>query len=308
MSGITIYEDVNYGGESFILTPGSWSRTDLLNVGYGQFHDNISSIRIPRNMVVLITKSMGPSSGNSRRVLLGPRNIPDLSVLGLNDSINYLSISRIRDSNYGQEGRATLYSNYSFTGLTKTLHEGEYNKARIQSREANQSGLSQVLSIDVDSNTLVILYDNDNFDDNGEAVYIIGPQRINLDAIDMSDKMESLKVLSLDGNPPTDPVKKTAYERTMDKIVERRKLYNYYGASDASETSLKRRDVAATPSGAGSTQKSAGAEAGVYKSWKFSELKIEWYILILLFALVFASLVYLYIKLEKRDYDVPGDR
>lgn len=207
---VTVYLDSNYAGESQTFGVGQYNRQDLLDESHGEFDNNITSLKVDRNTIVLLSDSSHPTGSGNKRVLIGPQNISDLSALGFNDRISSMKVNRFRESDWGANAIASIFSNYNYTGKHKNLRGGEYDAARIASREDNRGGIpdGDIRSLTVGANTVLILYDGPNFDTNMNSVYVEGPASISdLSKYSMDGKLSSIKVYSIDSPPviPEDP-------------------------------------------------------------------------------------------------------
>ena len=210
---IIVYEDKNYGGESVQLRQGDYSYTNLINLSAygvgtsGDFHDNISSIRVSPGTLVLLSSSSSYYGGETR-VVMGPHDIPDLSVIGLNDKISSLRVRKYKKADWG-ESIVVVYSQPNFYGKRKHLNTGEYNKTRLTTSELDESGISDntIASIKVPANTIAILYDGPNFDTNKTSTFIIGARDIpDVQRINMGNKISSIRVYSVETPPKKVPI------------------------------------------------------------------------------------------------------
>lgn len=207
MSAIT-YLDVNYTGDSHTFNSGNYDRSYLRDIPYGNFEGGISSIKIDRNTIVLLSNNSSPTGSGNNRVLIGPQNIADLSTIGFNDKINSIKVKRFRETNWGAGATASIFSNYNFTGNYKNLHAGDYDATRIASKENNHSGIADgdVRSLTVGSSTVAILYDGPNFETADNSVYIEGPAQVgDLAKYNLDGKLSSIKIFSIDDIPPNLP-------------------------------------------------------------------------------------------------------
>lgn len=201
---VTAYIDTNYNGESHTFEPGEYTRQYLRSIYNDNFESSISSLRIARNMIVVISSSSTANKSGNNRVIIGPQDIPDLSTILFNDQINSIKIQRFRASNWGSGAQVTVYSNYNFTGNFKNLRDGDYTAARLASEENNKSGIAdgQIKSLIVGKNTIAVLYDGDSFQTDQNSVYIEGPISVNdLALYNLDGKLSSIKVYSVDSVP-----------------------------------------------------------------------------------------------------------
>ena len=203
---VQIYEDVNFGGESHHLNPGNYTRTNIQNIHHGNFEKNISSIRVARNTIVLLSAS-SHNMGSNNRVLIGPQDVSDLGTLGFDDTTNSIIVHRFREDDWGAGTRATIFTGYNQTGSWKKLSAGEYDATRIASRENNQTGIQdgEIRSIIVEPNTIAVLYDGPSFENTQNAIFIMGPKHVELSRYSMDGVVSSIKVFAVDDPPSNLP-------------------------------------------------------------------------------------------------------
>lgn len=203
---VSVYLDTNYSGDSRTLQGGDYDRQYLRDISYGNFESNISSIRVDRNTLVLLSSSSSPTGSGNNRVVIGPQNISDLSTIGFDDSVNSLKIRNFRESDWGTGAAVSIFNNYNYTGQYKNLRGGDYNAARLAANEDNRSGITDIRSLTVDNNTIAILYDGDNFDGSMNSVYIEGPAQVDdLSKYNLDNKLSSIRVYSTDSVPSNLP-------------------------------------------------------------------------------------------------------
>ncbi len=204
MSAI-IYTDIGFGGESHVVDPGNYDRQYLRDIYHGNFETNISSIKVHRNTLVMLSTSSSPVGSGNNRVIIGPQEISDLSTILFNDKTNSFKVRRFREDNWGASASASVFSNYNFSGKFKNLRAGDYSASRLAAREDDVSGLAdgEVKSLTVGSNSLLILYDGPNFETDQNSVYIEGPAQVgDLSQFSFTDKVSSIRLFSVD-DPPT---------------------------------------------------------------------------------------------------------
>jgi hypothetical protein len=201
---VIAYEDINYTGASTTFSEGNYNRNHLIDINHGTFEKNISSMRISRNTILLLSSSSHPTGYGDNRVIIGPQNISNLDTILFNNKINSLKVRRFKETDWGIPTSVVVYNNYNYTGKHKNLKAGEYSSARIASKENNLYGIADgnIRSLTIASNTLVILYDGPNFENNNNAIYIEGPIDIgDLSKYYMDGKLSSIKVFSIDTPP-----------------------------------------------------------------------------------------------------------
>ncbi len=116
---VTLYEHVNFGGQSYTTTR---QVADLTRVG---FNDRASSVVIARdNWEVCDDAGFG-----GRCVVLRPGNYPNLRALGLNDSISSLRMATVGP--VPSAGRVTFYEDEGFRGRSFSTDEPVDNFSRI---------------------------------------------------------------------------------------------------------------------------------------------------------------------------------
>ena len=139
MSAI-FFLDTGFVGDGKIFNCGSYSKNTLRDV-FEVSDLNIQSIRVDRNTIVLLSSQIYPTQSGDSRILIGPCEITNLSALNFKN-INSISITRFRESNWGNGGYVTIYSNHNFIGKEKYLYNGDYTRSRLSSRENNISGIN----------------------------------------------------------------------------------------------------------------------------------------------------------------------
>jgi hypothetical protein len=209
---VVVYDDINYSGESITIEEGNYNRNYLRDIYHGNFEKNISSMRVSRNTILLLSSSSHPTGYGDNRVIIGPQNISNLNTILFDNKINSLKVRRFKETDWGVPASVVIYNNYNYTGKHKNLKAGEYSSARIAAKENNSYGITDgnIRSLTVANNTLVILYDGPNFENNNNAVYIEGPINVgDLSKYSMDGKLSSLKVFSIDkpsDNTPSDNI------------------------------------------------------------------------------------------------------
>lgn len=204
---VTIYKDVGFNGLYAHMEPGTYSGQQIR--GYnnqspyesGEFLDNeINSIRVKSGTIVVINSGYSQSA-TSGRVIIGPKDISDLSSIGMNNTISSIQIINYRryDSSQVRHGNVFLYSDYNMGGRRSILGSGDYNKTRLQSKEV--SGFDQIRSISVDVYMIAILYSGNNFEEDMDATIIIGPSSNgDLSRVGIIDRVNSIRVYYTDPN------------------------------------------------------------------------------------------------------------
>jgi hypothetical protein len=207
---VTIYKDVGFNGIYAHMEPGLYSGQQIR--GYnnqspyesGEFLDNeINSIRVKSGSIAIINAGYSQSATDGR-VLIGPKDISDLSSIGMSNKISSIQIVNYRkyDSSHVRHGNVFLYSDYNLGGRRAILGSGDYNKTRLQSKEV--SGFDQIRSISVDSNMIAILYSGNNFEENSDSMVIIGPNSEgDLSRVGIIDRVNSIRVYYVDPNVVT---------------------------------------------------------------------------------------------------------
>jgi hypothetical protein len=202
---VTIYKDIGFNGLYAHMEPGSYSGQQIR--GYnnqspyesGEFLDNeINSIRVKSGTIAVINSGYSQSAAGGR-VIIGPKDISDLSSIGMNNTISSIQIINYRryDSSRVRHGNVMLYSDYNMNGRRSILGSGDYNKTRLQSKEV--SGFDQIRSISVDAYMIAILYTGNNFEEDQDATIIIGPSSDgDLARIGIIDRVNSIRVYYTD--------------------------------------------------------------------------------------------------------------
>ena len=204
---VTIYKDVGFNGLYAHMEPGTYSGQQIR--GYnnqspyesGEFLDNeINSIRVKSGTIAVINSGYSQSATGGR-VIIGPKDISDLSSIGMNNTISSIQIINYRryDSSSVRNGNVFLYSDYNMGGRRSILGSGDYNKIRLQSKEV--SGFDQIRSISVDAYMIAILYSGNNFEEDADATMIIGPSSDgDLSRVGIIDRVNSIRVYYTDPN------------------------------------------------------------------------------------------------------------
>jgi hypothetical protein len=201
MSAIFFLEK-DFNGDSRIFNVGSYSKNSLRDIF--QLSDIvIQSIKVDRNTILLLSSQIYPTQSGDSRVLIGPCEISDIDTLSMR-YINSISIIRFRESNWGEGGYVTIFSNHNFSGKEKYLYNGEYNSSRLTMRENNITGInpSEIKSMLININTIVILYSEDNFNENSKSIVIKGPLMLpELSRFNMEGAIKSIRIFSADVIP-----------------------------------------------------------------------------------------------------------
>ena len=204
---VTIYKDVGFNGLYAHMEPGTYSGQQIR--GYnnqspyesGEFLDNeINSIRVKSGTIAVINSGYSQSATGGR-VIIGPKDISDLSSIGMRNTISSIQIINYRryDSSRVRHGNVFLYSDYNMGGRRSILGSGDYNKTRLQSKEV--SGFDQIRSISVDAYMIAILYSGNNFEEDADATMIIGPSSDgDLSRVGIIDRVNSIRVYYTDPN------------------------------------------------------------------------------------------------------------
>ena len=202
---VTIYKDVGFNGLYAHMEPGSYSGQQIK--GYnnqspyesGEFLDNeINSIRVKSGTIAVINSGHSQSATGGR-VIIGPKDISDLSSIGMSNTISSIQIINYRryDSSRVRHGNVFLYSDYNMGGRRAILGSGDYTKTRLQSKEV--SGFDQIRSISVDAYMIAILYTGNNFEEDEDATIIIGPNSDgDLSRVGIIDRVNSIRVYYVD--------------------------------------------------------------------------------------------------------------
>jgi hypothetical protein len=201
MSAIFFLEK-SFTGDNRIFNVGSYSKNTLRDVF--QLTDVIiQSIKVDRNTILLLSSQIYPTQSGDTRVIIGPTDINDINSLNMK-IINSLSILRFRESNWGEGGYVTIFSNHNFSGKEKYLYNGEYNSNRLATRENNIIGINpnEIKSMLINTNTIVILYTDDDFKNNTKSVVIKGPIMLaELSRFSMEGAIRSIRIYSEDITP-----------------------------------------------------------------------------------------------------------
>jgi hypothetical protein len=204
---VTIYKDVGFNGLYAHMEPGLYSGQQIR--GYnnqspyesGEFLDNeINSIRVKSGTIAVINSGYSQSATGGR-VIIGPKDISDLSSIGMSNTISSIQIVNYRryDSSRVRHGNVFLYSDYNMGGRRAILGSGDYTKTRLQSNEV--SGFDQIRSLSVDAYMIAILYTGNNFEEDEDATIIIGPNSEgDLNRVGIIDRINSIRVYYTDPN------------------------------------------------------------------------------------------------------------
>lgn len=199
---VVVYDQANFSGNSTTLDVGDYTREYFRNQIEG-FDGTVTSLRVGRNTIVLLSQNSSPTGSGNNRVIIGPIELTDLSSINFS-SVGSMKVQRFREDNWGGDASAAIFNNYNFTGGFKNLRAGEYDATRISSKENNRSGIADgnIKSITVGNNTILILYDGPNFETTLQAVYVEGPMEIgDLSVYNLDGKLSSIKVFSIDKAP-----------------------------------------------------------------------------------------------------------
>lgn len=200
---ITVYKNINFQGVFSRLESGLYRGRDLVGChnmsnSCEDLDNLINSIRVDANTVVCIADNHVMTASGGSRILIGPIEIPDLSVLGMDNRISSILITSFRafDSATSVPTRGVIITDgYNMTGRRAELRRGDYTLQRLSSEEVKFSG-NRVLSLNVATGVIVIIYAGLNFDNNLNAQMIIGPKVIeDINTIGMLDGVNSIRVL-----------------------------------------------------------------------------------------------------------------
>ena len=205
---VTIYKDTNYNGVYAHINPGFYTGNQIRGYTnqsayeYGEYLDNeISSIRVQSGTIAVLYGDYSKSASSSgARTIIGPRNISDLSSIGMNDKISSIQVINYRkyDSGPVRKGNVILYSGYNQEGRRAILRRGDYNKSRLQSTEVGNWG-TNARSMVIDSNIIAIIYSGNNFDDDKNSIAIVGPNiTSDLGRLGMIDAVNSIRIYYTD--------------------------------------------------------------------------------------------------------------
>ena len=201
MSAIFFLEK-SFNGDNRIFNVGSYSKNTLRDV-FQLTEITIQSIKVDRNTILLLSSQIYPTQSGETRIIIGPADINDIDSLNMRN-INSLSIIRFRESNWGEGGYVTIFSNHNFSGKEKYLYNGEYNSTRLATRENNITGInpSEIKSLLINTNTIVILYTKDDFNNTAKSVVIKGPIMLaELSRFGMEGAIKSIRIYSADITP-----------------------------------------------------------------------------------------------------------
>lgn len=172
---VTLYSDCNYRGNSETLRPGRYS---LNNTRIGAM--NLSSIRIPQNMKVILYNGNEPGTGNMKVTLMRDANC--LSTQNWNDLASSIVIEYDNNGNsgdggynnngnngnnggYGNNSRdmITVYADCNYQGISKSLPEGYHNIREL--------GLlnDKVSSVKIPNGYSITLYSDPDYRGNEET-------------------------------------------------------------------------------------------------------------------------------------------
>ena len=202
MAYVSVYKDANYGGPFMRLGQGFFSGDKLMGHSYigttpsmtgEELNNQISSIRVPSFFIVSIHESYSISAES--RVLIGPREIPDLTVIDMNDKISSILVAPFQgiDSVYFNAGGKALNSavvvgsDYAVGGLTANIPVGDYDATRLANEGMSLGGTMR--SSRIPAGLIAIFYSGSNFNEDQNAIVSVGPtviddfQRVGLTAI-----------------------------------------------------------------------------------------------------------------------------
>ena len=211
MAGVTVYAKENYKGGSIILPSGDYATFQLQHME-GTIANSISSMRVPRNTVVMVSNSIGFTSGN--RVIVANEDdieIPSMSKLGLADnSIISIKIRSVRTAVLSSIGFATVYQNQNHTGVSKRLTPGDYNSKKLAEEGHTfdgkiMSGIpnNSINCIIVGKNTIAIVYDTNAMKMSEDALFLEGSGEFDLNRFNFRNKVSSIRVMEIDSPPMT---------------------------------------------------------------------------------------------------------
>ena len=217
----TVYQDTQYGGAFLRIRAGQFLNGRFL-AGQASprtlytdipLDNEISSIRVEVGSLAVIYGGQSRSASGGARVIIGPRDIPDLSALGMDNQISAVQVLSYDPYRTNLDGPpVTLHAGYARGGQFRDIRSGDFDAARLSASEVKFPSDS-LRSVQVPSNTVVVLYDGAAFDEAKDAIAIAGPAVVDdLDRYGVVDRVSSIRVLrtqptSRDPNSraPSDP-------------------------------------------------------------------------------------------------------
>jgi len=128
---VTVYEDCNFYGRSFILTPGNY-RTYQMKIG----NDQLSSIRVPQGLRVTLYEHDN-FTGSSRTITADMNCIE----AAWNDRTSSIAVENIYNNNNSNE-YVTFYNDCYYKGYSRSLPPGTYTGPDLGSLRQNISSFN----------------------------------------------------------------------------------------------------------------------------------------------------------------------
>ena len=252
---VLLYRDKNFEGPVIRLQPGFYSgRKDLEGTtrgsSYGEDLDNeISSVRVDQGYIAVLYGGYGESaSSGGARTLVGPTEVADLSVIGMNDKASSIKVILYEpfQAAIPRDFGVTLFNNvHQARPGSSGIHlgQGDFDRTRLDSDEV-LLGSSGVQSLCVGPNTIAVLYEGATFDSTLDSV-LIGPNTCVQDVADIGmeqgggSKVNSIRVLyaavpTAAGTPTSVASGLSTWERAMQSLQDRKSstLPTRYHGSD----------------------------------------------------------------------------
>ena len=240
---VLLYRDKNFEGPVIRLQPGFYSgRKDLEGTtrgsSYGEDLDNkISSVRVDQGYIAVLYGGYSESaSSGGARTLVGPTEVADLSVIGMNDKASSIKVILFEPFRAAipRDFGVTLFNNvHQARPGSSGIHlgQGDYERTRLDSDEV-LLGSNGVQSLCVGPNTIAVLYEGATFDSTLDSV-LIGPNTCVQDVADIGmengggSKINSIRVLyaavpTTPGAPASVASGLSTWDRAMQSLQDRK--------------------------------------------------------------------------------------
>ena len=199
---VTVYQNVNFGGNSLDVGEGDVSIGDLRASSVG--NDRISSIEIAPGYQVVACR-------NSRfrgRCETFTNSVSDLRTISFNDVISSLRVNKI------PSGPATVFEHVNFDGSSLNLGEGDVSIGDLRSSSV---GNDRISSIRIEAGYEVLACRNSNFRGRCE---VFTSDQSDLRTISFNDVISSLRVSPLAGPSPVTVYQNVNFNGRTLNVVE----------------------------------------------------------------------------------------
>ena len=176
---VILYKDANYEGAYLRLQPGFYAgQRDLEGAtqgsSYGEpLNREVSSIRVDDGYIAVLYGTVSESATGGARTLIGPTEVPDLGAVGMDDKTSAIKVLLYEQwkAAVPRDFGVTLYSSPYKSGSRVEIGQGDFDRARLDSPEVNL-GSNRIQSVCAGSDTIVVLYEGNNFESTMNSIVV----------------------------------------------------------------------------------------------------------------------------------------